>query len=115
MRKQYPDRVTDLYCTVVRSPEFQSIGILPQQLKQSLSHSMQRWLAANAQDLSTDETSYVSKIISYLINDPTPQHDFTHTQLQLDFVKFLQYYDRSSKRKYQEIYPAEFVEWIHTI
>jgi len=115
MRKQYPGRVTDLYCTVVRSPEFQSIGILPQHLKQSLSLSMQQWLAANTQDLSTDETSYVRKIIGYLINDPTPQHNFTQRQLEIDFVKFLQYYDKSSKRKFQAIYPAEFVEWTHTL
>ena len=115
MRKQYPGRVTNLYCTVVRSPEFQSIGILPQHLKQSLSRDMQQWLAANSQHISTDETSYLNKIIGYLINDPTPQHNFTQRQLEIDFVKFLQYYDRSSKRKFQAIYPAEFVEWTHTL
>ena len=115
MRKQYPDRVTDLYCTVVRSPEFQSIGILPPHIKLSLSHHMQYWLAANIQHLSSDETDYINKIIGYLINNPKPQHDFTQQQLELDFVKFLQYYDNTSKQKYQDIYPAEFLDWIHTL
>jgi len=115
LRKRYPGRITDLYCTVVRSPEFQSIGMLPVHLKQQLHNHMQDWVEKNGHDLTQEELSYILKIISYLANDPEPQHDFTQQQLTLDFVKFLQYYDKTSKQKYQDIYPAEFLEWIHTL
>ena len=115
LRQQYPDRITDLYCTVVRSPEFQSIGILPIHLKQQLHNQMNEWVVKNGEYLTNEERSYIQKIISYLVNDPTPMHNFTQRQLELDFVKFLQYYNKTSKQKYQAIYPAEFVEWIHTI
>jgi pyruvate-formate lyase-activating enzyme len=115
LRQQYPGRVKDLYCTVVRSPEFQSIGILPAHLKLQLHTHMQNWVEKNEHDLTSEELIYIHKIISYLVNSPEPQHDFTQRQLELDFVKFLQYYDRSSKRRYQDVYPAEFLEWIHTL
>jgi pyruvate-formate lyase-activating enzyme len=115
LRQRYPDRVQDLYCTVVRSPEFQSIGILPAHLKQQLHLHMQNWAEKNQQYLTGEEQIYIRKIIGYLVNDPEPQHNFTKEQLKLDFVKFLKYYDRSSKHRYQAIYPAEFLDWIHTI
>jgi hypothetical protein len=76
---------------------------------------MQNWVEKNEHDLTSEELIYIHKIISYLVNSPEPQHDFTQRQLELDFVKFLQYYDRSSKRRYQDVYPAEFLEWIHTL
>jgi len=115
LRQRYPDRVKDLYCTVVRSPEFQSIGILPTDLKLQLHTHMQSWAQKNRRYLSSEEQIYIHKIISYLVNDPEPQHDFTRRQLELDFVKFLQYYDKTSKHRYQDVYPVEFVEWINTI
>jgi hypothetical protein len=76
---------------------------------------MQTWADLNHSSMSQSELIYIHKIIGYLINDPEPMHDFTQRQLELDFVKFLQYYDRSSKQKYQAIYPVEFLEWIHTL
>ena len=76
---------------------------------------MNEWVVKNGEYLTNEERSYIQKIISYLVNDPTPMHNFTQRQLELDFVKFLQYYNKTSKQKYQAIYPAEFVEWIHTI
>ena len=115
LRQRYSGRVKDLYCTVVRSPEFQSISILPEHLKQQLHDHMHNWVGKNGHDLTSEELIYIHKIISYVANAPEPQHDFTQRQLELDFVKFLQYYDNTSKQKYQDIYPAEFVKWIHTL
>jgi hypothetical protein len=115
LRKQYPDRVRDLYCTVVRSPEFQSISILPAHLKLQLHTKMQDWATINQHLLTYNELIYINKIIGYLTHNPEPMHKFTQRQLEIDFVKFLQYYDKSSKHKYQDVYPTEFIEWIHTI
>ena len=115
LRQRYPGRVKDLYCTVVRSPEFQSIVILPTHLKLKLHTDMQTWVHNNKQHLTDSELVYINKIIGYLVNNPAPMHSFTNRQLEIDFVKFLQYYDKSSKHKYQDVYPEEFVEWIHTI
>jgi hypothetical protein len=115
LRQRYPDRVKELYCTVVRSPEFQSIGILPAHIKWKLHTQMQDWVDKNQHHLTDNELIYINKIIGYLVNSPEPMHNFTNRQLEIDFVKFLQYYDKSSKHKYQDVYPVEFVEWINTI
>ena len=115
LKSKYPDRIKDLYCTVVRSPEFQSISVLPRSIRLMLHKNMQNWADLNQSQMSESEFIYIKKIISYLINDPEPQHKFTKKQLELDFVKFLQYYDNTSKHRYQDIYPQEFLDWIHTI
>jgi hypothetical protein len=115
LRQQYPTRVKDFYSTIVRAPEFQSISILPNQLKIQLSTHIQSWLDLNQQYLSPTEIIYVNKTIGYLTDNPAPMHNFTNRQLEIDFAKFLQYYDRSSKHKYQDVYPTEFLEWIQKI
>lgn len=115
LRQQYPTRVKDFYSTIVRAPEFQSISILPNQLKIQLSTHIQSWLDLNQQYLSPTEIIYVNKTIGYLIDNPAPMHNFTNRQLEIDFAKFLQYYDKSSKHKYQDVYPTEFLEWIQKI
>jgi len=42
-------------------------------------------------------------------------HNFDQRQLEIDFVKFLTYYNHSSKLLYQDVYPVEFLDWIQTI
>jgi uncharacterized protein (DUF362 family) len=71
------------------------------------------WL--NKQFLTDTEQTFANKIIGYLIDNPVPQHRFDQQVLELDFVKFLQYYNNSSKLKYQNIYPTEFLNWIQSI
>ena len=115
LRQRYPGRIKDLYCTVVRNPEFQSIGILPEHIKLKLHTDIQSWTIKNAQYLNKNELIYINKIIGYLVDSPRPMHNFTNQQLEIDFAKFLQYYDSSSKHKYQDVYPTEFNEWIQKI
>ena len=115
LRQRYPERIKNLYCTVVRNPEFQSIGILPEYIKLKLHTDIQNWTTKNSQYLTDIELIYINKIIGYLINSPNPMHNFTNQQLEIDFAKFLQYYNNSSRHKYQDVYPIEFIEWIQKI
>lgn len=115
LRQRYPTRLLEFYSTIIRAPEFQSILVLPSRIKQQLSNDMQDWLNNNQEWLLPNEKIYVNKTIGYLKNNPLPNHNFDQRVLELDFLKFLQYYDNSSKLKYQDVYPKEFLEWIETI
>jgi len=115
LRQQYPDRILDFYSTIVRAPEFQSISLLPDHVKQELGYKIQSWINRNQTLLSSLEQGLANKTVSYLINNPKPMHNFDQRQLEIDFVKFLTYYNHSSKLQYQDVYPVEFLDWIQTI
>jgi organic radical activating enzyme len=115
LRKKYPARVLDFYSTVVRAPEFQSVLLLPNAIKQEIGQRIQQWVENNKQLLIKSEQIFANKTVGYLLDNPIPQHTFDQQTLEIDFVKFLQYYNSSSKLKYQHIYPKEFLNWIQSI
>jgi organic radical activating enzyme len=115
LRKKYTTRVLDFYSTIVRAPEFQSVSLLPNSIKQAIGHRMQSWADNNKQILTDTEQIFANKIIGHLIDNPIPQHTFAQQVLEIDFIKFLQYYNNSSKLKYQDVYPTEFLNWIQLI
>jgi hypothetical protein len=107
--------VLDFYSTIVRAPEFQSVSLLPAAIKQTIGQRMQHWMSNNEQFLTKTEQTFANKTIGYLIDNPIPQHTFDQRVLEIDFIKFLQYYNNSSKLKYQQVYPTEFLNWIQLI
>jgi organic radical activating enzyme len=115
LKQQYPGRISSMYTTVVRFPEFQNVLLLPEALTQKLSNDVGTWLAHNRTYLSVDEQSVVNKIRTYLETRPEPLNAIDQGKLKLDFKKFLLYYNNTSKHNYRDIYPAEFVDWIETI
>jgi organic radical activating enzyme len=113
--RRYPGRINPFYSTLVRFPEFQSVTVLPIDLRHSLADHITAWFGKNNQWLSEREQSYVEKIIVYLNQDPEQLVKLDVTKLQIDFKKFIMYYDTSAKKSYKEIYPTEFVQWVDSI
>lgn len=115
LRRRYPKNVTQLYSTLVRFPEFQSILLLPIELRKMLSTRISSWLSKNQHCLLEHEINYLHKTQRYLTESVNHLQNFNKDQLTLDFKKFLLYYDKSSKKSYKEIYPVEFVDWVNSI
>lgn len=115
LKQRYPNKVKDFYSTLVRFPEFQSLAILPQHLRASAATHIQVWLNQNTKWLTDPEQSYVEKILTYLQTDPKLYNGYSQQQLEVDFKKFLVYYDTTSKVKYRDIYNQEFLDWIDSI
>jgi organic radical activating enzyme len=113
LKQQYPNKVNDFYSTIVRFPEFQTISILPDNLKHDLANNIQVWLDHNTEKLSEIENNYVRKIILYLNSTPELLRNLPKKNLISDLIKFIDYYDKSSKKKFKEVYPSEFVEWVN--
>lgn len=113
--RRYPGRINPFYSTLVRFPEFQSVTVLPIELRHRLADHITAWFGKNDQWLSEREQSYVKKIIVYLQQDSEQLVKLDVTKLQIDFKKFIMYYDTSAKKSYKEIYPAEFVQWVDSI
>jgi len=100
---------------VVRFPEFQSIKLLPTELQTQLRDELEKWYNENNDWLLNDEKQGVQKIISYLTDSPEFLYNLDKDKLQVDFKKFLLYYNKTSKHQYQDIYPESFLRWIDSI
>ena len=115
LSRRYPGRITPFYSTLVRFPEFQSVTVLPIELRQGLAGHISKWLSNNSRWLSEHEQSYVEKIIVYLQHNSEQLVNLDAGKLAIDFKKFIMYYNASAKKSYSEIYPQEFTEWIDSI
>ena len=115
LREQYNDQIADLYVTVVRHPEFQSINILPDNIRNVLILEFEEWHRAKCQLLSDKENVYFNKILSYIKTKPKSLKNHNVDMLKKDFYNFLQYYDKNSKDSYKKIYPDSFVKWVESL
>ena len=112
LTQQYPDKLSNLYNTIVRFPEFQSISVLPKSLRINLANKITDWLSNNKQFLSDKENTYIEKLIIYLTSDPEPLYNLSMKNLISDLLKFITYYDKTAIKQFKDVYPLEFVEWI---
>jgi len=115
LRKRYGNKIKSFYTTVVRFPEFQSIKLLPTELQTQLRDELEKWYNENNDWLLNDEKQGVQKIMSYLTDSPEFLYNLDKDKLQVDFKKFLLYYNKTSKHQYQDIYPESFLRWIDSI
>ena len=115
LREQYPEQVDDLYATVVRHPEFQSINLLPETIRKKLIFQTTKWYDSNSHLLSNEERALFLKILTYLKMKPKPLKQFDLLDLRKDLASFITHYDSYSNVSYRDVYPAEFVEWMQSI
>ena len=50
-----------------------------------------------------------------MTDSPEFLYNLDKDKLQVDFKKFLLYYNKTSKHQYQDIYPESFLRWIDSI
>lgn len=112
LRKKYGDRIRPFYTTMVRFPEFQSMHILPDNVRSDLINHLKTWYLKNSQQLMPVEQDLFNKIIAYLTEKPPILEKIDIEKLQQDFRTFIKYYDEYSKIKFSEIYPNKFVDWV---
>ena len=115
LKGKFGSKVKEIYVTMVRFPEFQSVSVLPKTIKMSLATKLHNWKDKNFIHLSENEQHYFNKVLSYLSNDPKPLVKLSPKALQKDLSSFIKYYDKYSKKSYKEIYPESFVHWIGSL
>jgi hypothetical protein len=112
LKKLYPDQIVNLYSTIVRFPEFQSVLLLPQEITQQLGEQISVWALNNQDYLDKTDQAIVNKIATYLRTRPEPMNNLDPTLLKSDLKKFISYYNSSSKHCFEDIYPNAFLNWI---
>jgi len=115
LKKKYPHKIKTLYSTVVRFPEFQSIGMLPQDLKNSLYEDI-NWVYQNNIECFDERAAvYTNKILSYLKNNPKSLVDLNTQDLHADLLKFIDYYDQFDSKRLVNVFPEPFLNWIKSL
>jgi len=115
LKKRFPNKVLDVYSTIVRFPEFQSVNILPKELRNTQADMIDKWLVKNVYLLSDVEKNYINKTVFYLRGTPEPLKNLPVKNLLWDLKKFIEFYDQTSNKKFAQVYPENFVSWVNNI
>lgn len=102
---------------ILRFPSFQSVNILPANIKNSLAAEFEIWIESRKGFLNTGELDQFMRVISYLKNVDRSYEDIDLQENKIsDFVNFFTSY---SKRRNLNILTAvnnaEFTEWWNNI
>lgn len=115
LRERFPNKVLGAYSTLVRFPEFQSVSVLPAELRLNLANFIDKWLIDRVTLLTSKEQDYINRTVIYLRSEPESLKDLPLKNLLFDFKKYIEYYDRTSSKKLSQIYPVEFVNWVNSL
>lgn len=114
LREQYGARIQEHYVTIVRFPEFQTVLLMPKELRIMLHKQITDWQSKNYHRLTTNEFHYITKITGYLISDPVPLENLDSKDLEEDLRKFIKYYTPTGSISL-DVFPEEFVNWIKCV
>lgn len=112
LRKKYGSKVGPSYSTIIRMPEFQSMMLLPKEMRLRISQDLYDWSEENSHLLIGWERNMIYKTVKGLIMEPKPVNDLDPAALKRDLVKFLKRYSLLSKHQMQDLYPKDFLDWL---
>jgi pyruvate-formate lyase-activating enzyme len=112
LRKQYPNKIVTFYSTMVRFPEFQSMGLLPRDLRLQLAQDITDKRNQYLDLYDATELVYIEKITGYLLSDPEPLVKLDADVMHQDLVKFLDRYDQFDGYRVHEVFPESFIAWL---
>ena len=112
LKEKYGNKITDLYSTLVRFPEFQSILVLSYNLRRALHEKMSAWYESNIHKFSAIEKIYIDKTFQYLISEDDLINQDNKLVYKNDLRNFVKKYERFAKYKFSDVYPIEFIKWL---
>jgi hypothetical protein len=101
----------------LRFPAFQSLTVLPDNLREKSHQQLSDWYQANRDDpnLMFTEKSDIERLISYVDVIETPHsYDTDLEKNRSDFKKFYTQYS-SRRNKPIDVFPEEFLQWFNTL
>lgn len=120
----------DLYVSYVRWPTFQSVVILPYEIRKYHSEQIQSFVEQNKQWFSDQEQNFLTRLSTYLIEISAPhkgsiisngtldfdQQTYDHSliAMQKDFKSFFTQYDQRRNKNFSMTFPS-LAEWYDSI
>jgi len=115
LRKKYGFRAPVMTLNILRFPSFQSIAILPLNLKNKFKKNLEIWLPKKEKYLTDGEISHVVRLIDYLDVVKTPHRNTAELpKIYNDFRYFYEQYDMRRNKNFTQTFPS-FVDWYKSI
>lgn len=112
LKEKYNDKVVEIYHTVVRFPEFQSVLNLPLELRKELSHEIRDRSKRFFKIADQKSINYTNKILSYLESTAKPFYNLDQNKLKNDLITFIKRYEIMAKKTVDSVYPKNFLEYL---
>jgi|TARA_R110000803_G_C11988913_1_gene321676 organic radical activating enzyme len=107
----------NLSLNILRFPSFQSVNLLPENIKITQAMKLEEWLSMHEGFLNDSEVNQIQRLVSYLRKvDIGYEDEDSLENKQNDFYKFFKSYtDRRNMNITEIITDNEFVDWWHTL
>jgi len=112
LRKQYPSKINNMYNTIVKFPEFQSILLLPENIKKYLHHKNNNIFNNVKHNLLPIEREHIFKHINYINMNLSSITNINSYELKQDLITFLIKYQKLIGLNINDIYPKLFTDWL---
>ena len=115
-KRKYRDRIS-MSINFLRFPAFQSLTVLPDNLREKSHQQLSDWYQVNRDDpnLMITEKGDIERLISYVDVIETPHsYDTDLEKNRSDFKKFYTQYS-SRRNKPIDVFPEEFLQWFNTL
>lgn len=116
-KKSYGKDAIIFSLNILRFPSFQSALVLPDELRQSRSDTLQQWFDKNSSSelLHEMELNQLRRLIDYLDIVKTPHSEsFELPKLRNDFKKFFDQYDTRRRKNFGQTFPR-LKDWYETL
>jgi hypothetical protein len=121
LRGKYPGKKIEMSHNILRFPSFQSITVLPREMRNKKTSDMNAWLDKNKKFMAPHEIDGYTRTIQY-IAEIDQGHDIgnRHSSLekrQSDFYNFYRQYDRRRNKSFADSFSnwPELVEWYDSL
>lgn len=109
-------KMTYFSLNLLRNPHFQSVAILPQEIRCQVAENLKIFLNEYQNILSEFEKDSVIRLANYLKDmSEHPESSFTSKELAKDLKRFLEQYDQRRNKNYQIVFPSAMVEWMNSL
>ena len=115
LRKNFKGHQFHMSLNILRFPSFQSVNILPTDLKLSKSEEITNWLKAT-NGLSNIEINQIERLATYLRTvDKSDEDTDTIENKRHDFFVFTKEYAARKDKNIEKIFPEEFNKWFERL
>jgi organic radical activating enzyme len=115
LRSKFGGHQFHMSINLLRFPSFQSLNVLPADLKQVQANKIEAWLAT-VTNISTHERNQIERLVTYLRNVDRSQEDQDSQENKLnDFVQFTKQYAVRKNKDINSSFPVEFTNWFNTL
>ena len=117
-KNKYKNKSIGISVNFLRFPACQSLLVLPEHIRQRISHDIELWYMENKDNphLNAMEKGDIERLINYVkvVQQGHDYHDFDWEANVRDFKRFYSQYDKRRDRTI-EVFPEDFLEWYNKI